>query len=481
MPKRDLTTCSILLGVLSLALPTIGSSILHSIQSLVDMFFVGELGPEALAAVGMSGTVMMILATVFMGINISTAAMVSRAIGAGDETHANHVASQSFALTVLFSGLVGAAGYLGAPHILAALGAEPEVVDLGSGYLRIVFPGIFFMCASFVISGILHAAGDAITPLLLGILATAINVILNPLLIFGYLGFPALGVRGSAVATVIARAIALGVGVFHLLRGRLRVRLSLRGMRPVFRSMWRILAWGVPSSLQMSIRTIMSLVLMAIVARFGTDVVAAYTVGLRIRMVGLFPVFGFAASAATMVGQNLGAGKPDRSQRSALTAAAVSFVAISSAALVFFVFARPLTGIFNDDPAVVSAGARFLRYTALGLCTASIGIVLSRSLNGAGDTVSPLVITLVMLWGFQVPAAIYLSGVTEIGSVAIPFTGYFESVATHDETGIWYAMVASSILQTIAISAWFATGRWKRIRLGVPGKEVPPLATGDAG
>ena len=465
MPDRDLTNGSIGRGVLSLAVPMIASSVLHSIQNLVDMFFVGRLGPSALAAVGMSGAVLMVLVTLFIGINVATGAMVARAVGAGDRARAGRVAGQSMLLTAVFSCAVGAVGYWGAPVVLRGLGARGDVIALGTGYLHIVFAGTFFMCVAFVISGVMHGAGDAVTPLFLGILTTACNVILNPLLIFGYLGFPAMGVPGSALATVIARSIAFVVGIAVLARARSRVRLRLGDLRPEWRTMWRIMAVAVPSSLQMSVRALMGLALMTIVAKFGTLVVAAYTVGLRIRMIGLFPSFGFGGSAATMVGQNLGASRPDRSQRSAWVAARMALLVSGVVAVMFLVFAPQLIAVFNDDPAVVATGAHLLRVTALGLMGAAVGIVLSRAISGAGDTVSPLVVTLVVLWGFQIPTAVYLSGVKELWGFRVPLTGLFRPIAVHCESGIWYAMLASSILQAAVMAIWFSTGRWKHKKL----------------
>jgi putative MATE family efflux protein len=447
---------------MSLALPMIASSVLQSVQSMIDMFFVGKLGPDPMAAVGMSGSVFMVLATVFIGISTATIAMVSRAVGAGDDARASHVTGQSLLLTLILSIIVSSVGWLVSPSLMRAMGAEGRVVELGTGFLKIMFAGVFFMLSAFIVSGALQAAGDAVTPFLLSILTTVCNVTLNPILIFGYLGFPAMGVNGSAMATVTAGTLSFTVWLIAVVRGRLRVRIRLRDFQPNPGTMWRILIIGIPSSIQMSIRSFMDLVMMTIVAKFGMVVVAAYTVGARIRMIGLFPVFGFAGSAATMVGQNLGANDPARSQRSALVATAVAFLTTSTTALAFVVFASPLMRVFNDDPALVSSGADFLRMTALALIAASVGIVLSRALNGAGDTVTPLIITLVMLWGLQIPAAIYLSGIREIWGITIPGTSYLASVATHSEVGIWYAMVASSVLQAALTAAWFATGRWKR-------------------
>jgi Na+-driven multidrug efflux pump len=230
-------------------------------------------------------------------------------------------------------------------------------------------------------------------------------------------------------------------------------------------TMWRITCIGIPSSLQMSFRALMDVVLMTLVAQFGTLSVAAYSVGVRLRMVGLFPIFGFANAAATMVGQNLGAGKLERSRRSAWVATGISFATASVAALGFCVFADWLIGLFNSDPSVIRAGADFLRITSLGLMAAAVGIVLGRSLNGAGDTLSPLIITLVALWGFQIPAAVYLSGIPRIYGVDIPGTRYLAALATDSVMGIWYAILVASFLQAAAVSVWFSTGRWKKARV----------------
>ena len=462
MVKRDLTSGSILTGVLSLSVPMIASHVIQSIQSMVDLYFVGRLGPEAIAAVGMGGTVSMVMATVFMGIHTSTVAMVSRAVGAKDEARASQVAGQAMVLTAVFSVLVTAAGYAASPFLLRLLGAQGEVAQLGTEYLRIIFLGMFFMCAAFVIGGILQAAGDAVTPFLLSVLVTVCNVILTPILIFGHLGFPEMGVSGSAMATVVARTVSFGVWVVALAFGRLRIRMALADLKPRLDTIWQMTLIAIPSSLQMTIRSAMNIVLMTIVAQFGTLVVAAYSIGMRIQMLGLFPIFGFAAAAATMVGQNLGAGRPERAQKSVYVATVVSFLCTAVAVLAFVFFASQLTALFNDDAGVVAVGASFLRITAIGICAASVGIVFGRGLNGAGDTISPLIITLIALWGFQIPAAIYFSGVREIYGITIPGWQWFDSIATHNERGIWYAMIASSTLQSAMNVAWFMTGRWKK-------------------
>ena len=465
MARRDLTTTRISRGIIALAVPMVGANVLQSVQTMVDMYFVGGLGPEALAAVGMSGTIIMVLITVFMGIHSATVAMIARAVGAGEEGRAEHVCGQAVLLTILFSAVVSVAGFAIAPWLLRALNAEPGVVSLGTGYLHVTFAGMFFLVSTFVLNGVLTGAGDAVTPMMLGALATVVNCVLNPIMIRGYLGFPALGVSGSALATVVARTIALGVGVWMLTRGQLRVTPGLRDLVPALRTVRRFIVIGAPGSLQMSTRMLMNLALVAIVATFGTAAVAAYTVGVRLRMIGFMPLFGLAKASSAMVGQNLGAGRPDRAEQSAWVALGYGLLAATVGAVFFFALAPHLVAFFNDAPEVVAIGTTFLRVTAVGLVAAAVGIVLSMAMNGAGDTLSPLVITIAVLWGFQMPCAIYLAGVSELWGVAIPFRDVFAFVSFGSETGIWVAMVVSAVIQAVAMAAWFSTGHWKKARV----------------
>ncbi len=360
-PRAGLTTGPISRAVLSLALPMMGSSTLQTIQSMVDMYFVGSLGHEAIAAVGMAGTALMVVIAIFSGIDVATAAMVARAIGAGDPLRASHVAGQSLLLTLALSVVGGAAGYGAALWIMQALGGAPDVALLGAGYLRISFAGLFFMCAMFVTNGALHGAGDAVTPLLLGVLTTLINCVLTPAMIKGWCGLPAMGVDGSSLSTVISRALALSVALWLLFRGKLRLRLRLDSFAPNGRAIWRLVSIGFPGSLQMSVRMLMNVAMMAIVAQFGSQIVAAYAVGVRMRMVGLMPLFCFGGAAATMMGQNLGAGSPARAQRSACVASAMALAVAGVMALLLTVFARPIMAFFTDEAAVIGAGAGMLR------------------------------------------------------------------------------------------------------------------------
>jgi putative MATE family efflux protein len=412
------------------------------------MAFVGRLGPASVAAVGISGQVLMLLFTVFMGIATAATAMVARAIGAGDQERADAVAAQALLLSLVASVVVGGVGYALAPRLLSIFGAEPEVVRLATGYLRIMFVGIAAILSLFTGAGILRGAGDALTPLLISVVAGVANGVLDPLLIFGLLGFPRLGVHGAAVASVAAQFIGFGIGLYVLTSGRTRVRLRLGAFRPDPATLWRIVAVGVPSSVQMVLRAVMGVVLLPIVAGFGTHVLAAFTVGGRLMMVGFMPTFGIAAASATLVGQNLGAGRPERAEKSALASTGMSVAIMAAAAVVASACAPFIIGAFAPEPGVVDAGRFFLRIAAPGLVFAAVGITLGRAVAGAGDTVPPMIIALLVLWGLQVPLAYFLARIPSMG-----------------ETGVYWAGTLAGLAQAAMTSAYFFTGRWKRKRL----------------
>lgn len=465
MAKQDLTTGPVSKKILYLAIPIITAHTLQSLQSLIDMFFVGRLGSAAIAAVGIAGNVIMCIFPILMGINTATIAMISRATGSGDDARAGHVAGQVLSLAAIAALLLGAAGFATTNLIMGAFDVEQVVAEFGAGYLHIIFAGIIFFCGIFVLNGILQGAGDSVTPFYLGILTTACNLVLNPILIFGLLGLPALGVRGSALATVISWGISLTAGLIVLSRGKLRVRPRIKDLLPRPATYWKVVTLGIPSSMTMGLRSLMNLVLISIVTVFGTAAVAAYTIGSRIFMLGLFTSFGFAVSAATMVGQNLGAEKPERSKKSAFVATGMAIAVATVIGAVLFAVAPQLVWVFDHGPQVISIGAYYIRVVAVVLIIAPVGIVFSRSLNGAGDTVSPLIITLVTLWGFQIPAAIYLSGIEKVWGIAVPFTSALKCISMDSEVGIWWAMLAAATLQSALTFAWFMTGRWKHKRV----------------
>ncbi|HOX38449.1 MAG TPA: MATE family efflux transporter [Candidatus Brocadiia bacterium] len=441
---KDLTDGPVVAAIIALAVPNMIGGLLFQALSLTDMWFVGRLGTAAIAAVGVSRPVIFFLVTFFAGVGVATTAIISRAVGEGNMRKAGHGATQALILSMLASVAVTIAGMLLAPGIVLRMGAKPEVYPLAVSYMRITFLGFCTMFGMWVIGAILRAAGDSMTPLLLMLASVLINVVLDPIMIFGLLGFPKMGVAGSALATLISQAISCAIGLSLLRRGSLSVRIGIDGYKPDFPVMWRFFAIGMPSSLQMMLRSAMDIVMMSIVAGFGTAVIAGYSVGLNVRMIALTMGFGISGACATMVGQCLGAGKPDRAEKSAIKSSLLACGFMSAIALASILFAPWIIRIFDPSESVVEAGRSFLRISSYGLVTASFGIVLSNALNGAGDTVSPMVITFIGLWVVQVPLAVLLSRAPSL-----------------QEKGIWYAWVIASLVQSVMVGYWFSLGRWK--------------------
>jgi len=442
--ERDLTSISISKGIWVLAIPAIASNILQSAFNLVDMAWVGRLGAAALAAVSMSGTILMIVMFLMLGVGMGTTAMVARFVGAKQTPKADNAAMQSLILGFIGSILFAGIGYYLSPWILGVLGADPEVTRLGTGYLQITFLGVIVMFYMFLISAVLQGAGDTVTPMLILAIATLINIILDPFLIFGIGFFPKLGVNGAAWATVLSRAIGSAIALEILLRGRSRVHVRIKYLNIDWNVIWRILKIGIPASGQMVLRGVVSVVLIAIVAGFGTFAIAAYGVGMRLSMLALMPGFALAMAAATLVGQNLGAGKPERAVHSAWISVLYYFSFMFVMTMLFLILAPQLMLIFNSQPEVVAIGSDFLRITAIGNLFVAVGLILGRAISGAGDTIPPMVFNFIALWLLQIPLAIYLS--------RFPLLGV---------RGVWIAILAAHVSLALLNTFWFQMGRWK--------------------
>jgi putative MATE family efflux protein len=442
--ERDLTTGSISKAIWILAIPMIVSNMLQSAFNLVDMAFVGRLGPVALAAVAMAGQILMIVMFLMIGVGAGTTALVSRAIGEKNRAKADNIAMQTAIIGLIGSVVFGTIGYFASPWLLKFLGASPEVIEVGTGYLQITFAGIMALVYMFSIAAVLQGAGDAATPMIILGLSTILNIALDPLLIFGIGIFPRLGVNGAAWATVISRGIGAIIALEVLLRGRSRVHVRLKYLKFDFDIIWRILKIGIPASAQMTLRGLVGVVVIAVVAGFGTAAVAAYGVGIRFHMLAMMPGFALGMAAQTLVGQNLGAKQPDRASRSAWTTTGYYSIFMLTMSALFIIFAPSLILIFNNDPQVLEMGTNFLRITAWGYLFIAFSLIFNRSLSGAGDTISPLILTFVALWLVQLPLAIYLSRIPGLGV-----------------NGIWIAVVASYVVQGITTVAWFQTGKWK--------------------
>ncbi len=444
--KNDLTSGSISENIWRLAIPIMAGVILQNAFNIVDMIFVGRLGPEAIAAVAMSGILIGIIMIVLMGVSIGTTAMVARAVGAGNIKEAENIAAQSLFMGVIGSAILGVCGFFLAEPLLVLFGASGNVVSLGTFYIKISAVGSVTMFLLFLINAILRGAGDALSPMKFLMVSAGLNIILDPILIFGMFGFPAMGVSGSALATVVARTVGMVWGLHTILNGRTVIHLKLKTAKLRFSTMLKIARIGIFSSLQMASRQISGLILMRIVAMFGTFAVASFGIGMRLLMLVLMPGFGFAQSAVTLVGQNLGAGKPERAEKSAWLATGYFEIMIVVFSIIFIAFSGNIIAIFNTHPEVIRIGSSCLHMLSFAFVFIPLSLVLGRAFMGAGDTLTPLVITGISLFGFQIPLAFLLS----------------RSMATD---GVWLAIAVSHAVQGLAMCVWFKRGQWKKRKM----------------
>lgn len=442
--RRDLTNQGILRSLGQLATPMLITAVLQNVQSLIDLFWVGRLGSLSVAAIAMSGTVLMLLFPMLMGLSTGTTALVSRAVGGARQRDANAAAAQSLILALALGLISGVVGWLFCDQLLDLLGADPAVAVEGGSYLRISLAGSFTVFVLFIGNAALQASGDALTPMWIMAASNGINIVLDPLFIFGVGPIGGMGVRGAALATVIAQAVAAFLSIRILLSGRRYLHLRSWQWRPDVAMMWRILRIGIYGSAQMLTRSFMNAVMMRIVAGCGVVAVAAYGIGLRLHMIILMPAFALGGAAATMVGQNLGAAKPQRASAAAWIATAVDAAFMAFTALIIAVFAPTVVHAFNPEADVVQTGADYLRTVSPFYVFSALGIVLGRALNGAGDAAGPMIITIVTLCGLQIPAAVLFSRLTE------PPT-----------QGIWWAMAITFVVHGLLVAGWFSTGRWK--------------------
>lgn len=446
--ERDLTTGSLHRNIWYLALPmTLETGITNAAQVL-DTFWVSRLGSAALAAVTISITVRWVVNSLANGLGIGGMAVVARRTGERDRAAANHATWQTILLGLSVSLVLCGAGLALARPLLVLLGADVEVLPLGVSYLNVSFVGMFAFVLVFVINAMLRGAGEARLAMIVLFLATGMTVVLEPVLIFGLGPIPSLGVVGSAWANTLGFGAGLTLQMVVLLRGQARVGINLRDLGPDFPLMGRIVRIALPSTVQMTLRSSSRLVIVGLVGSFGTYATAGYGIANRLLLIALIPGFGLGNAAGTLVGQNLGARKPDRAELSAWWVGAYCSTYMTTAAAVLFVFAYPLVRIFDSTPQVVAYGTECLRVVAPSLIASGVGVVLARGFDGAGNTVPAMAINLLTLWGLEVPVAIGLSQFAGLGIA-----------------GIWWARAIANLANGSLFAVWFRRGRWKVLKV----------------
>ena len=443
--QQDFTEGPIGRAIFLLAVPMVMETALESIFAVEDIFFVSKLGPDAVAAVGITESMMTILYAVALGLSMAATATVARRIGEKNPEAASVAAVQIIVVGVVVSLVLGVAGALFAPRLLALLGASPGVISVGSGYAALMLGGNATVLLLFLINAIFRGAGDASIAMRVLWFGNAINIVLDPCLIFGLGPFPEMGVTGAAVGNNVGRGAAVLWQLWILTRGKGRVTVRRRHMRLEPKVMANLLRLSGSGIVQITIGTASWLGLIRILTSFGSAAVAGYTIGIRIIIFALLPSWGLSNAGATMVGQSLGAGKPDRAERSVWMAAFYNMIFLGGVGLTFVLAARPIVRLFTADPAVVGFGTDCLRIISYGFLFYAYGMVLEQAFNGAGDTWTPAKINLFCFWLWEIPIAWVLAKTLGLGprGVFIAITIAFSTLA-----------VVSGVL--------FRRGRWKQ-------------------
>jgi putative MATE family efflux protein len=444
----DYTTAPVGRSIVMLAVPMVMEMAMESIFVVADVFWVAHLGADAVATVGLTESMLTMVYTLAMGLSIGATAIVARRIGEHDADGAARAGVQSILLGVGVSAVLGVVGAWQAPALLRLMGATPEVVATGTTFTRVMLGGNATIVLLFLINAVFRGAGDAAIAMRVLWLGNVINIVLGPCLIFGVGPFPEMGVTGAAVATNIGRGTAVVAQLVTLTRLTSRVAVARRHWRldlPMMTSMVRLSGSG---TLQILIGTASYVALVRIVSIFGSAALAGYTIGIRLIVFALLPSFGISNAAATMVGQNLGAGEPGRAEQAVWKAAFYNLLFLGSIGLVFVTAARPIVALFTTDPVVAGHAVSCLRIVSCGFLFYAYGMVLTQSFNGAGDTWTPTWINLLVFWVLELPLAWTLA---HHGGFA--------------DRGAFIALAVSYSLLAVVSAILFRRGRWKTARV----------------
>lgn len=447
--EHDYTQGSLRGAIVLLAIPMILELSLESVFAVVDMFFVGKLGGNAIQTVGLTEASITIIYSIAIGLSTAATAVVARRIGEKNPDAAAHAGMQALVLATVIIVVLSVVGIIFAADILRIMGATPEVIKEGTSFTRIMLGSSGVIVLLFLINGIFRGAGDAAMAMRSLWIASILNIILDPLLIYGYGPFPELGLRGAAIATVIGRGAGVAYQCYHLFKGKgiIKVKpIHFKWDTPVLKTLVEV-AW--PATFQFIIASGSWIVLAALIAHSGgTDASAGYQIAIRNVVFFILPAWGLSNAAATLVGQNLGAKQPDRAEKSVLLTTKYNAFFMAGVMLLFLLLATPIISMYTDEPVAKRFGIMSLQIISTGYIFYGIGMVMIQSLNGAGDTKTPTWINLFGFWLFQIPLAYLLVYVFKTGPV-----GAFISIP-----------VAETL---IALVAWyyFKKGKWKEVQV----------------
>ena len=441
---QDFTEVKLSRAILLLSIPAVLEMIMESIFVIVDIFFVSKLGADSVATVGLTESLVTIVYAISLGLATATTSMVSRRIGEKNPEKASQAAFQAIFTGIIVSLMIAIPGTIYSGRLLEIMGASDTITEQLSGYTRIMLGGNVVIMLLFIINAIFRSAGDAAVAMRVLWVGNIINIILDPCLIFGLGPFPELGVKGAAIATTTGRGIAVLYQVWLLFYGRKRIRLSIKQLSINFKIISRLIRLSLGSIGQNLIGTISWIALVRIISVFGSEIVAGYTIAIRIVSFVLLPSWGISNAASTLVGQNLGAKKPERAEKAVMVTGWINMILLGTVGFFLVLFPAYFIRIFIGDKVVLDAGTECLRIISIGFVAYGFGMVLVNSFNGAGDTTTPLKINIFAFWLIEIPLAWILALKSGM-----------------NQQGVYTAIVIAESIMTLTAWLVFRRGKWK--------------------
>ena len=442
--EQDFTEGSLSRAIFLLSVPMVLEMVMESVFAIVDIYFVSKLGSDSVATVGLTESLITIVYAIASGLSMATTSIVARRIGEKDRDKAGRTAFQSIITGVFASLAIGIPGIIFASDILGIMGANDNIVNELSSYTSIMIGGNIVVMLLFIMNAVLRSSGDAAISMRVLWLGNIINIFLDPCLIFGWGPFPEMGIAGAAIATTTGRGIAVIYQLYLLFYGKRRVKILREHIRINFRLIGQILKISLGGIGQNLIATSSWIALVRIVSVFGSDALAGYTIAMRIIIFALLPSWGISNAAATLVGQNLGAKKPERAEKAVWVTSIVNMILLGVFGIIMILFPYRFISFFIEEAAVVDSGILALRIVSMGFISYGMGMVLVNSFNGAGDTVTPTRINIIAFWMIEIPLAYFLALRSGL-----------------DEKGVYIAIVIAESLMTLIALYLFRKGKWK--------------------
>jgi len=441
---RDWTQGNIGRNLVALAWPVMVSQSLNMIGPFIDMVWVGRLGSSSVAGVGVAGLAVMLANAALTGLTTGMRVLIGRYWGAGDKSSATHAAHQSFVIGIMYAIFIAIIGIFLAVPIVRLFGVDESVVTEGAAYLRIQFIGIITMTLLTFNEGCMQASGDTMIPMRLSIIYRITHIILCPFLIFGWWVFPELGVRGAALSDVLTQGIGGIAGMFILFGGYSRLKLSLKNWRPDLHTLWRMFKIGLPNGFMNIQQHLSMMVLMVFIARFGTIAVASHALFQRVDSVLAILTMGVGVSAGVLGAQNLGAGKPNRAEKSGWLAAGFAGAIMLTGSIIILIWAEPIVRIFTHDPTLIEMSSKFLRIACTSYIALGVSSVFRHFMTGVGDTLPAFIMEIAFTWGLLIPLVYFSTNFTDFGI-----------------WGIRWSLALRLIMGGIIFTLYFWLGKWK--------------------